>query len=1054
MFGVSAAALIFTTPALAQEQPAPPADDQTTEVAPAASIEPTNQPAQPAAGDEIVVTGSRIRRTEATSASPLQIIDPTIGQRQGQLDTSEMINGSPIVAGSSQITSAISTNAVTNGGPGASTVSLRGLGAERTLVLLNSRRAGPAGTRGAVASFDLNVLPQSIVKSIEILKDGASSIYGSDAVAGVVNILTKTDTHGLELNGFGTVPFKKGGESFELSATWGKEFSRGHILISADYYKKAMLRRKDREYLGCPEDYIFRSDGKTRADLIDPRTGKPWCNGTVWGHVWTYGAYNLPDTTLTLLQYNYAGDNLQNFIPGPRPATGPGELVVAPGWFPVGYTLDPNSPAASSVFNQYHPFEQKSSVSPKTDRKTLYVDGHFDLTDNIAIYGEGIFNQRKDFNDSYTQIYNFGYAAAAPFAGDPFPGFYNPTPFCTTADEYYASYCYGIVLSPTGLVDDVDNSTDVKYYRAVAGVRGKLPFGDWEFDTFGQYSKSDGKYKYTQVLLDAINTQNYKYGSCVGTFTPISNRPCIDINWVDPAFMRGELTQAQRDFLFGTEVGRTKYVQKFVEASVNGTLLHLPAGPVGLALGATARRDSIDDMPGNITHALIPGGDPNNPADFVDNGFANPISSGPTKGFSVTKEAFGEINIPIFKNAPFARSFDVSAAARVTNVNATRSSDGFSSASKGNWTYKGLVNWQVTDWVRLRSTYGTSYRAPALFEQFLGAQTNSSRQSRVDPCVNWGSSTSPLITERVKTNCAADGIDPDHTGAGISATIFSSGGIGTVKPETSKALTASVIFTPRFAALPNTRIDLTIDYFNIKVRGEITQLGAFNILYGCYNSVDFPTEPLCALFERGQDGDPQNVRNIFDKFINVNRQENKGFDFTLRAKQGLGHLGSFTFLGQATYQKKDNITLFNGTVDNLNGEVGDPKLTADLNLSWDLPSDTSLFWGIDYVGKTSNKKQFIRDNGGLCNINAETASIYGDYCYVVNTKPVFYHNVSVTQKLMGDRFEATLGVSNLFNTRPPRISVAAVSSLGQAPFVSNYDWLGRRVFVALKARIK
>ena len=1045
------AALLVASPVVAQEVPAPE-PEPTEQVSP-----PTATKIEPPQADDIVVTGSRIRRTEATSASPLQIIDPAIGQRQGQLDTAELINSSPIVAGSSQVTSAISTNAITNGGPGASTVSLRGLGAERTLVLLNSRRAGPAGTRGAVAAFDLNVLPQSIVKSIEILKDGASSIYGSDAVAGVVNILTKRDTDGLELNGFATAPFDSGGESYEVSATWGKDFGRGHILVSADYYKKNELERSDREYLGCPEDYIFRSDGKTRADLIDPRTGKYWCNGTVWGHNWTYGAQNLPDTTLTLLQYNYPGDNLQNYIPGVTPPSGPGGLTVPAGWFPVGYTLSPNSPAATSVFNQYHPFEQKSSVTPKTDRRTFYVEGDFDLTDNVTLYGELLYNRRRTFTDSYTQIYNFGYAAEAPFVGDAFPGFYAPNgPACYDGDgnpDPDGDYCYGVLLSPTGLVDEVDNSTDVKYYRAVAGAKGKL-FGDWQWDVYGQYSKSKGKYTYTQILQDAIDTQNYKYGSCVGTFTPISNRPCIDVNWVSPDFLNGRLTQAERDFFFDTETGVTDYTQKYVEASANGTLFNLPAGAVGLAIGATIRRDSIDDMPGHITYAFDPNNDPNDPNDdFVNNAFANPVASGPTAGHSVTKEAFGEINIPIFKNAPFAKSFTISGAGRVTNVTATRKSDGFSSSSKGNFTYKVLANWQVTNWVRLRGTMGTSYRAPALFEQFLGNQTSFLRQSRADPCVNYGSTTSALITDRIKTNCAADGIDPDHTGAGIGATIFNSGGIGQVKPETSKAKTASIIFTPRFAGLPNTQVDLTLDWFSIEVNGEITQLGPFNILYGCYNSVDFPNDPLCDLFERGQDGDPQNVRNIFDKFINVNRQRNKGIDATLSVRQGIGGLGKLSLLAQVTVQRKDDITLFNGTVDNLNGEIGDPKFSADLNISWELNKRTSFFWGVDIVGKTSNKKQFIRDNGGLCNINPEVGSIYGDYCYVVSTPRVAYHSVSYTQKV-GDTFEFTTGVANLFDKRPPRISVAAVSSLGQAPFVSNYDWLGRRFFVSAKAKIR
>ena len=168
--------------------------------------------------DAIVITGSRIR-SDFTSSDPLTIINPDVQFQEGQNQTADMINSAPIAAGSLQITGAISNNFVTNGGADAQTVSLRGLGAERTLVLLNGRRAGPAGVRGSIASLDLNVLPMSIVQSIEILKTGASSIYGSDAIAGVVNILTRRNTDGIEFRGSVNMTEHGGGEVYTGSLT-------------------------------------------------------------------------------------------------------------------------------------------------------------------------------------------------------------------------------------------------------------------------------------------------------------------------------------------------------------------------------------------------------------------------------------------------------------------------------------------------------------------------------------------------------------------------------------------------------------------------------------------------------------------------------------------------------------------------------------------------------------------------------------------------------------------------------------------------------------------
>ena len=1060
LFGVSAGALILATPALAQEQPAPPPDDTTIEGEPAVAVEPAQPPVEADAEGEIIVTGSRIRRTEATSASPLQIIDPTIALRQGQASTAEMVQSSPIASGSTQTTTAISTNFVTNGGPGSQTISLRGLGAERTLVLLNSRRAGPAGTRGAVTAFDLNVLPSSIIKSVEILKDGASSIYGSDAIAGVVNILTKTDTDGVELMGSANAPFKDGGEQYDISATWGKDFGRGHVLLSGSYYKQKMLRRQDRDFLDCPEDYIHRPSGE-RADLIDPRTNAPAClNGVTWGHVWTYFAYNLPDfPEAVLLQPDY-GDNLGQFLPGIPPATGYGDLQAPPGYYAVSLTANGLSTALG---NFYHPFERKSSVIPETERKTFYADGSFDVTNGIELYGEFLFNNRTTFTDSLSQIYNFGTAARAPFEGDPFPGFYQP----------YGGFIY---LSPTGIFDQYDNTIDVDYYRAVAGVRGEIA-NNWRWDLYGQYSRSDGKYTYNQIVEDALYTQWYKYGPCAGELTPISRRACIDMSWVDPDFLTGNLTPEQEAFLLGEETGRTRYTQQYVEGTVAGDLFNLPAGPIGIAVGAVHRRDEINDRPGDITMApnpfFNPALSPDDPAcngstepcaEFVDNAYGNPISSGHTRGHSITQEAFGEINIPILRDSPIAKSLDLSGAARITNVKAVRGSDGFTDKSNGNWTYKLMGNWQVTDWVRLRSTYGTSFRAPALFEQFLAGQVTGARQVNVDPCVGWQAALDDgLITPRQAQNCAADqtfaggpagGIDPLHTGGGIQVKVFNSGGIGQLEPETSRSWTASVILTPRFSFLPETDIALTVDYFDIKVEGEITQLGARNIVYGCYDSEDFPNDPLCQLFERGQIGDPELIRFVQDSFINVNRQRNRGIDFTLRARHRLGGGMVFSLLGNATYQLQDDITLFGGELDDLNGEIGDPKFIADVNLNLDR-GPLSVFWGIDFVGKASNRKQFIEDNGDTCNLSVNAQLLYGgEYCYDVTTQATFYHSASVTHRFFEDRFEITGGISNIFDTKPPRISTAAVQNIGQVPAVSQYDWLGRRFFISAKARFK
>lgn len=1019
--GVTALATIIALPAYAQDAGA---DEQPV------TLENT-QADTSAEGDAIVVTGSRIRRNEATSAAPLTVIDPELSRRLGANDTAEIIQNSPVANGSSQITSAISANAVVNGGQGVQTISLRGLGAERTLVLLNGRRAGPAGTRGGVTAFDLNVIPSSIVERVDVLKDGASSIYGSDAIAGVVNIFTKKDTDGLVLDGFVSAPFESGGEEYSVSAAWGKDFGRGHITIAGEYYRQNQLRRNDRDYLGCPYDYLFSSTDYTeRVDLIDARTGTYSCNGTAWGHVWAYYASNVPDVpnqSYTLFQYDYDG-RLAGLIAPAGPAVNPFDIAAPPGWFPVAR----RDRLSESVTNGYHPFEQKSSVIPELNRYTAYLDGAFDLTDNIQIYAEGLYNRRNTYVDSYRQFYNFGYTGqyAPGDPDDPFPG-WGSAP---------GAVAY---LSPTGIMDQADQEITVDYYRGVLGIGGDIT-DRISFDVHGQYSRSDGDYRLQQALKDVINQQTdraYGYG-CAGLVSPISNRPCLQVNWVDPRIMTGNFTQQEADYFTEWETGNTLYTQKFVEASVNGLLFDpWGAGDIGIAFGAVYREDKIDDQPGHITNAVDADGD------IVDNAFSNSFSSRRTAGKQITKELFGEIEIPVINGKPFFEDLTISGAARVTDVKAIRASDGESFSSKGNWTYKGTVNWQMFDWIRVRGTYGTSFRAPALFEQFLAGQVSAARQSSIDPCINSGQNlASGVISQRVYDNCLADGIPPNLGGGGIQASVFTSGGLGSLEPETSRAWTASVVLTPKLG--PNTDVALTVDYFDIRVKGEIQRLAAYDILYGCYDSVDYPNNPLCDRFERGQDGNPLLVRNVFTGYVNINEQNNRGIDFTLRVNQDLGNAGRLSFLGQATLQTKDDIIdIANPNGDNQNGEVGDPKFTASANLTWQ-KGDTSVTYGLDLIGKSSSVDQYIFDNGSLCNDDPLAVQTYGVApCVRPTTPAVTYHSLSVNQVI--DRLELTLGIANIFDKAPPEVS--GVTTIGGAsPFVSQYDWLGRRAFVRAK----
>jgi iron complex outermembrane receptor protein len=1038
LVGASASALLIASPALAQAasepQPTappaeqvPPTDDQAQadQTAPVAEVSGGDTAVTQSQGS-IVITGSRIRQPEFTSPDPVSRIDPEIAQRQGKLAIAETLQSSPIAAGSTQITSALSSNFVTNGGPGAETIDLRGLGANRTLVLLNGRRAGPAGTRGGVSSFDLNVLPQSIVKSVDILKTGASSIYGSDAIAGVVNLITKNDFNGIQVDAFGNFATRGGGEQFSASVLWGKTFDRGHVMIAADYFHQNELARGDRGYLGCPETYIFREGSNQRADLIDPRTGKPQCLDLPVGQVWTYdrelmrkkgpGNLRLADGTqvgaVNLIQDQYPGENL-----GLPPISQCGVIScfqTPPGWFPTGY-----SPESYAVQNNFSEIPLEQSLIPKTSRYTIYGDASYELSDHVEAYAEFLGNRRKTYQNGWRQVWAFG--GTEDFYG-----------------TYWAPGWEGYNwLSPTALTNHADTSQKVDYWRGVGGVRGD--FGGllkgWSYDAYVQYSHNKGIYKSEQFLQDIYDVSSFQYGSCVGTTLPRSGKACMDVPWTDPYFLMGIMSPEIQDYMFDWETGKTIYKQLSGEASMTGNLFELPAGPVGVALGVASRRDSIVDTPGDIT--------------LAGNAWGN-TASGITAGHTQTNEAFGEISVPLLKDRPFFRDLSRSGAARVTNVKAVRRDDGLTEKNNGNWTYKVGGNWAVNSVLRFRATYGTSFRAPALFEEFKANETGFVSARTIDPCVNYGLNlTQGNISQRVADNCASQGIPNDYGGGSITATVFSEGGIGVLSPETSTAKTASIILTPNFEFLPRTRLSLAIDYFDIKVKGEISQLGATNIISGCYNSDTFPTDPLCSLFTRGQGLDPYGIGEVHDKYVNIASQRNQGLDFTALIQQNLGGMGTLTLLGNATYQLKDKSQLLaDSPVQDFNGDIGDPKFVADLNATWRTRNNWSFFWGTEIYGASSNEKRFAdRHGGSLC----QTSSIFGNYCVDVKVPTYFYHSASVTKDWSDLGLEMTVGMRNIFDTKPPRVSTiggAGLPSLiGPVVGTSQYDLLGRRIFI-------
>ena len=1110
---VSAIALgaAFATPAFAQA-PAAPAPDCTTikDVAQhqacvnaATQVDPlanTGEASTTSTGagsadstqagkGSIVVTGSRLRRDERTSADPLTVIDPNVENREGKLNTAEVLQTSPLAAGSTQITSAISSNFVVNGGEGVETISLRGLGANRTLVLLNGRRAGPAGVRGGVSAFDLNVIPVEAIQQIDILKTGASSIYGSDAIAGVVNLITKKDLRGLQLRGFTSIPTTPGGGEKSLSALGGFGIGdRGHVMLGVDWYKRDALKRGDRSYLGCEEENVTSEATGARSDPIDPRTGEPYCGSFSNAQIFLtdfFGAPNLrgplvPNRTggftrrpITSIQFNYPGTRLNEFLNPLAPAGADFRNLTAPaGFFPVGAY----NATGLAMANNYNSQLDQDSVIPRTNRFTVFGEAGYDLTDDINLYFEGLYNRRKTKTIAHRQLFFYQFAHNSVI-GLPYyfceggTGTQQCDPFAA-GDPFNNGFTFPGLLLPV-IIAPFNSSTDVKYFRGLAGARADLskwlPHGF--ADLYFQHSRSDGDYSRQIIFRDAIEFGNaaWRTNTCAtnpfnnGGLTPIRGVPCVDINYTDPRVLRGEFTPQEQAFLFGVDKGNTLYTQNTAELSFGGDLFNLPGGAVKFALGGQWRRDSINDHPGEAT---------------LSNNLWGSTSSGITKGWERTTELFGELELPLLRDRPFMHELTLNGAARLTNTYAKRTGpvcdadfncvfDGAHDSDKGNWTYKIAANYAPTSWIRLRATYGTSFRSPALFEQFLANESGFLAQSSIDPCIRYGLKDDPQLA----ANCASQGIPDDYQGAGGSAQTFSQGGIGLLDPEKSKALTLSAIFTPDGWLWHGGQFSFAVDYIDINVRDQVTQLGAANIVSACYHSESFPTDPLCSLFDRvPAGGTPEfSITNVRDPFLNIDQQRNKSLDFTTRFKQNLGGLGTLSMIGQLTYQLKDRFTLFQNVQQTFNGKAGDPKWVGDLNVSW-AKDPVTITYGLQVIAGTNDKQNLIDSFGQpgtppaatlTNNFCLATASAYalrgGPYCPIYKLPAVAYHSISAEIQATKN-FSFIVGVANIFNKKPPAVSTVGSpitgGAFGQTPLLgSYYDYIGRRVFVTARAKL-
>jgi outer membrane receptor protein involved in Fe transport len=960
-----------------------------------------------AAEETITVTGSRIRRKDLTTPAPVTVISREQVVASGKVSIGDFLQSLP------EQGNAINTS-VNNGGSGATRVGLRGLPPNRTLVLLNGRRMVPGGS-GADDSVDLNSIPTAAIERIEVLKDGASAVYGSDAIAGVVNIITRKNYRQTDINVYGGASAGQhsgDGTTYDLNVTTGAGGDRGNITFSAGYFNQQATWAGDRDWARIPRTFDMTGD---TVGFIGEFSGT--------------ASSRIPQGRIAIAS-SQAGQTL--------PAATPvyNGLVTA---YPKARSFIKCTPAEISAPNnsnskdplntcqrfQWRPFNS-NDMAPAGDLYNFQPDNYLVTPQQrITLYSAGD-TRLGSFARGFFEAHYVNRQSDQKLAPEPLvigPGGATVT---ISKDSTYNPFGRDFTIYARRLTE-FGNRTfnqDVNTVRLVGGLDGTLsddfgPLQGWFWEAAVNYGRTQADTVkkgslYTPALQAAIGP-SYRdaTGAHCGTnpATPGGTGPiagCVPLNLfgglADPA---GRITDDQIAGL--TYTGTERGINQLAGVTLNtsGELIPLFGDrPVGLALGYEFRTLKGNDIPDPITNLGLTTGN----------------ASTITEGSYYVNEGFGELSIPILSNTPGVHALEATAAARIFKY----------STFGTDWTYKFGGRYSPVRDFTVRGTYSTAFRAPSIGELFLGQADNFPPLK--DPCR--GVSGPP--------NCSTV---PGVLNNGDNSTQLRTrvGGNPTLKPETAKTFTLGVVIEPTMIK----NFTITVDYYNITVDNTISNVGAGIILNGCYPA-NGATPNYCNLIER--DPATKQITNIFDTNQNVGKDETDGLDLSVRYAYP-SEFGRFGFLFDGTWLHKYDRTLADGSVVGARGTYD--LAAASSGVGSVFPAfkfNAGMTWNLAGFGAGVNSK-FI---GSFHECGDETGAFFGgNFCSASGGTPEFKRLVpayvtfdlfaSYTLRSTVGRTTLAAGVNNVGDHKPAVIYNGFLA----ASDPTAYDFMGRFGYLRL-----
>ncbi len=891
----------------------------------------------------VTVTGSRIRGEAAESTAPVIILAKTEIQEKGLASIGDVLQTLTVQS------NAINTQA-NNGGDGSTRISLRGLGTTRTLVLVNGRRFVPGGT-GANSSVDLNSVPASVIERVEVLKDGASAVYGSDAIGGVVNIITRTDLDGVEFEYYQGVSGAGDGDVIDASLTAGLQSGRGGILFSAGYHNRKPVWTGDRSFSESDKTYDWgANDGSfnTSGSSATPE-------GTIIDRLEEDG--NAAWQTIV----ERAGDDAGVYFNAP-----------SGGWRPfnsAGNSLD----GTGDLYN-YQP--ENYLYTPQT-RYSAFLSGNYLFTDHLSGFFEVSYtNRQSDQKLAPTPLFIF-------FEDD----------LVLSAENRYNEYGRDFLDVRRRFVEASNRNflQDLDTYRIVLGVEHE--FMDFTGDLAFSYGRTSGT---------SINQGRFILSNVRQALGPDSGctAPCVPLNLLGGA---GTITDEMLEYIQYTGIARGYTQQRILQYNLTGAIAELPAGPLGVAVGASSRWEAGSYTPDPITAG----------------GNTTGNKEEATEGEYAVSAVYAEAGIPIYRGE--TSGLDVTAAGRFFNY------DTFGR----DFTYEAGARLELPRGLAFRTTFSNAFRAPSVSELYLGQSDGFPLVS--DPCSVVDEAGNPRqLTSQQMRNCASAGVpvDFEDTRTQIRARV---GGSTDLDPERANTWTAGLVYQPDF--LEN--LDIAVSYYATKIEDEIGALGAGLILSNCY-SQDAPAN--CDLIERDQFG---LITNIFTTATNIGETETNGLDIEL-------NYAGDTPVGLLSARLESSLLFNYDTYLPVPGgfELVKGKGYYDLGVfpSWRHNANVGLKWGRTSAGVTWRYVGGFQeceddDCKGLYRDDVETTPAARD----VDANHLF--GVQGSYRLFSGAGSSviTVGMNNVFNT-PPAVLFNGFLGTSDA---STYDFLGRYLYVRL-----